>query len=600
MAASHIYVLSRVQCTMVRVNNPSDAQRPKARRSSSRRNKGTRSVSEARRARAAKAGTTQAASAQQRFVDESHGKQSKMASATARVATEKAAPQGAWATRWALWKPHVKRFGIPLLINYGVTVGIIVACAVIIGIGAGFSRVPAAIGSLWMVLNLGSLNMTGAHLGFLPLAPAMLFVFAMSRRATKILGTSVSVRGLRVFILLSLLIPLLLTVIAWLMIWDASRVFDLAAPNLAAALISTLLVNGAAVVIGLRPRIWRALLLRRDLPTWPVEAFRLAGAFLKWMTLAGLLAAVVYALTNLSGLADTYSITSSLSGAIGLTLLALLYLPNMAIGGMAVLLGGEFHVGDGATSLFATTNINLPPLPIFAAIPHRPLPGGPFYLAITAVLAVVIVHRFVKSRGFIESPVAMAVGAGAAAALLGYCLAWLGGGELGVYGSAGALEWLFAAEAAAWLMLPALVFMVYASRAGSTVTEDIVEYEPAAASSAESQVETETEAETDADAESDVEAEAESDAKSDAEPEVDAESAEESAAEPVAENETQGDEAAAANETADQPEPETTPDNPTHPAQPEEPEIEEEASAEESEVASEEKKKNNEEGEEHA
>ena len=533
-------------------------------------------------------------------MDESHGKQSKMASATARVATEKAAPQGAWATRWALWKPHVKRFGIPLLINYGVTVGIIVACAVIIGIGAGFSRVPAAIGSLWMVLNLGSLNMTGAHLGFLPLAPAMLFVFAMSRRATKILGTSVSVRGLRVFILLSLLIPLLLTVIAWLMIWDASRVFDLAAPNLAAALISTLLVNGAAVVIGLRPRIWRALLLRRDLPTWPVEAFRLAGAFLKWMTLAGLLAAVVYALTNLSGLADTYSITSSLSGAIGLTLLALLYLPNMAIGGMAVLLGGEFHVGDGATSLFATTNINLPPLPIFAAIPHRPWPGGPFYLAITAVLAVVIVHRFVKSRGFIESPVAMAVGAGAAAALLGYCLAWLGGGELGVYGSAGALEWLFAAEAAAWLMLPALVFMVYASRAGSTVTEDIVEYEPAAASSAESQVETETEAETDADAESDVEAEAESDAKSDAEPEVDAESAEESAAEPVAENETQGDEAAAANETADQPEPETTPDNPTHPAQPEEPEIEEEASAEESEVASEEKKKNNEEGEEHA
>ena len=407
-----------------------------------------------------------------RFVDEKHGERRRTAAATASLNKE-VGPKGALASRWALWKPHVKRFAGPLFINYGVTVGIIVALAVVVGIGAGFRRVPATIGSLWMVVNLGTLNMTGALLGFLPLAPALIYIWATARRTTKIIGKSVSVRGLRVFIVLSLLIPLSMTLLAWFMLWDASKVFDMAAPNVGEALISTALVNGAAVVIGLRSRIWRALLLRRELPTWPVEAFRLAASFLLWMIVAGGVVALVYAATNMGAVVDSYGITSSLTGAIGLSLLALLYLPNIAIGAMAVLMGGEFHVGEGAVSLFTTTNVNLPPLPILAAVPNQAIPGGPFFLAVTALVAVTTVYRFVKARGFIEAPVALAVGSGAAVAFLGFCLSWLAGGELGVYGSAGALEWLFAAECAAWLMVPALVFMLYVTRSGSVVVEDV-------------------------------------------------------------------------------------------------------------------------------
>lgn len=494
-----------------RVNIPSDAQRPQPRRSSSRRRRGARQVSgspqDARdrrkasqaRAQAAREAAAREASRQEqasgaaanrsaqasansrresteqsahRFVDEKHGERRRTAAATASLHKGEE-PKGALASRWALWKPHVKRFAGPLLINYGVTLGIIVALAVVVGIGAGFRRVPATIGSLWMVVNLGTLNMTGALLGFLPLAPALIYIWATARRTTKIIGKSVSVRGLRVFIVLSLLIPLLMTLLAWFMLWDASKVFDLAAPNVGEALVSTALVNGAAVVIGLRSRIWRALLLRRGLPPWPVEAFRLAASFLLRMMVAGGVAALVYAATNMGAVVDSYGITSSLTGAIGLSLLALLYLPNIAIGAMAVLLGGEFHVGDGAVSLFTSTNVNLPPLPILAAVPNQTIPGGPFFLAVTALVAVATVYRFVKTRGFIEAPVALAVGSGAAVAFLGFCLSWLAGGELGVYGSAGALEWLFAAECAAWLMVPALVFMLYVSRAGSVVVEDV-------------------------------------------------------------------------------------------------------------------------------
>lgn len=444
-----------------------DVNKPSARRPSSSRRRSKPSAS--RRTATQHSAPEQATSSGQRFVDERHG-EGRSVKASPQKAKQKATASD---SRWEKWKPHVRKYGVPLLINHAVTVGIILAVAVIAGIGAGFSRVPATIASLWMVVNLGALNMTGAELGFLPLLPAMIVVWAHGRRATTILGKSMSVRGLRTFVVLSLAIPLFLTLIAWLMLWDASRVFDMAAPNLAEALLSTLLVNGAAVVVGMRPPVWRALLLRRELPTWPVEAFRLAGSFLKWMFVVGAVAALIYAATNANAFMETYDITNDLMGAFGLTLLALLYLPNLAIGAMAVLLGGEFHVGNGAISLFTATNVSLPPLPILAAVPNQPLPGGPFFLAVPAIVAIFVVYRYVKSRGFLEAPVATSIGSGACVALLGFCIAWLAGGELGVYGSAGALEWLFAAESAAWLMVPALVLMIWAARAGNAVVEDV-------------------------------------------------------------------------------------------------------------------------------
>ena len=61
--------------------------------------------------------------------------------------------------------------------------------------------------------------------------------------------------------------------------------------------------------------------------------------------------------------------------------------------------------------------------------------------------------------------------------MIGFCAAWLAGGELGVYGHAGAVEWLFAVEFAAWLLLPAVVIMFFTARRGEAVVEDIPEAE---------------------------------------------------------------------------------------------------------------------------
>lgn len=506
--------------TIGRVSKDSAAQRPGSRRSASSRRPGssrTRRTSPASSAdrikgtgiKGADVNTTEG-TGNERFVA------AKPTGATNAKATPKAKPKAAadasaggaktaivnW---WSKWKPHVKRFGPQLMINHAVTLGVIVIIAVLIGIGAGFSVVPASIASMWMVFNLAPVEMAGAKLGFVPLLPALALVWGHAKRATTVLGNSISVRGLRVFTTLSLLIPMLLTCIAWVMLWDASRVYDITPPNLLVALISTALVNGAAIVIGMRARVWRALLLRRGWSTWPVESMLLAGRFLKWMAAVGALVAAVYLLTNLEAVGKAYEITSSTMGLLGLTFVALLYVPNVVVAAMAVLLGGEFHVGNGAVSLFTANNVNLPPLPVLAAIPNDQIPFGAVLLAVPACVAVACVYTFLRGRTYVEAPLLQGVGAGACAGLIGFCVSWLAGGELGVYGRAGAVEWIFAVELAAWLLVPAVVMMFFTARRGESVVEDIPEAEVVEpGGSQQAQTESEHDAEAGADAADDV------------------------------------------------------------------------------------------------
>lgn len=390
-----------------------------------------------------------------------------------RPAGKQATQASGFQRRWQLWRPHIKRFLPGLLVNHGVTVAVALTFAVIVGIGSKFSLVPSVLASVWMIFNAAPLRMQGVELGFVPLVPAMAVILGHSRRITKTLGDKISVRGLRVFSVLALLIPLLLTCIAWLMLWDAGRVFDVQTPNLGIALLSTFLVNGLAVVVGMRGRIWRALLLRRHWPTWPVESVRLAGNFLGWMCVAGLLGLVIAMIGNWSAVTAAYEIAPGFWAGVGLTLLALLYLPNMAIGAAAVLMGGEFNVGHGLSSLFNITNVQLPPLPVLAAVPNAEIPGGPFLLAIPAIVSIGTVYRFIRKRSYLESPLWLGLGSGVAALVLAFIGAWLSRGELGTLGTTGPVPWLAAVEAAGWLVLPAIVLMWFLARDGVAVTEGV-------------------------------------------------------------------------------------------------------------------------------
>lgn len=394
------------------------------------------------------------------------------------MATPEKAPRSALDAKWRRWRPHLRRFAPVIGLNHAVTLVIVIAIAVIFGIGAGFGIVPATIAGLWMQINLAPVEMGGVTLGFAPLLPALLIVWLHSKRVTQALGNAVSIRGLQALAAVGLILPILVTCIAWLMLWDASKVYSVHPPNFFVGVLSTALVNGAVMVMGMGARVWRALLLRRGLPTWPVEAFRLARRFLLWMCAAGLAVAVGSMLVNFTALKEAYDITSNASGAFGLTVLSLLYVPNLAVATAGVLMGGEFQIGQGAFSLFAANNVNLPPVPIAAAIPNHQLSFAPFAMVVPALVAVAVVYRYLRQRGYVEAPAYLALTAGAATAFFGYCLCWLAGGELGLFGWTGATPWMFALEAAAWLLVPALVMFLWVARAGSRVVEDIADASP--------------------------------------------------------------------------------------------------------------------------
>lgn len=406
------------------------------------------------------------------FVDGAHGADPRdpRQRAAAR-ASGRPASQGRFGAFWSVWGPHIRRFGPGILLNHGVTVAVALVIAVVLAIGTTFRAVPAYIGSAWLLSNLAPVTISGASLGVAPLLPALLIFVAHSRRIRTTCGTTVTVRGIRTVAVLGILVPAVFTLIAWLMVWDASKVFDVAPPNIFLALLTTVLLNGAVVIAGLGPKIWRALLLRRGMPTWPVESVLLADRFFKVLLLVGAAVAAIGLLVNHAAVGRAYDIAGGAGGVLGLTLLSLVYFPNLAVGATSVIMGGEMHIGDGSASLFAVTNANMPPLPVLAVMPNDSIPLGPVWLLIPAVAAVVTVYRWFAGRRFIESPLFTAMGAGLCAAVAGLLIAWFAGGELGYYGSTGPLLWLTPLLFLGWMVLPSLVVFGWVAWSGRRVTE---------------------------------------------------------------------------------------------------------------------------------
>lgn len=406
------------------------------------------------------------------FVDGAHGADPRdpRQRAAAR-ASGRPASQGRFGAFWSVWGPHIRRFGPGILLNHGVTVAVALVIAVVLAIGTTFRAVPAYIGSVWLLSNLAPVTISGASLGVAPLLPALLIFVAHSRRIRMTCGTTVTVRGIRTVAVLGILVPAVFTLIAWLMVWDASKVFDVAPPNIFLALLTTVLLNGAVVIAGLGPKIWRALLLRRGMPTWPVESVLLADRFFKVLLLVGAAVAAIGLLVNHAAVGRAYDIAGGAGGVLGLTLLSLVYFPNLAVGATSVIMGGEMHIGDGSASLFAVTNANMPPLPVLAVMPNDSIPLGPVWLLIPAVAAVVTVYRWFAGRRFIESPLFTAMGAGLCAAVAGLLIAWFAGGELGYYGSTGPLLWLTPLLFLGWMVLPSLVVFGWVAWSGRRVTE---------------------------------------------------------------------------------------------------------------------------------
>ena len=359
--------------------------------------------------------------------------------------------------------PRARRFGLSVAGSYGVVLLFIISVALIgvIVSGAGMSPLPASIASMWMIFNLAPFRFNGTTLGLTPALPAVLMVLFIAWRVRREVADRISIKDVRALVGGYLGTPIVLTIIAWLMLYDASKVFPrIQTPSFGLAIAAALLVNLVALVLGMGQRLLRALLLRRKLPEWLLASARLAGSYVAWLWLVGVVVTLVSLIWHRGLLAETFAITDTAGESVAVSGLSLLYLPNVAFGAVGVLVGGKSTFGPAEAGLFAVHPAQLPPLPILAAMPQS-LAHWAFGVLIVlppAVAAWRVVAFLKKSAP--KQPYLVVVLAAVWSIMFLMGLAWLLGGEVGIFGWAGASWWLTGLLGSMWLVVPGAIVVV--------------------------------------------------------------------------------------------------------------------------------------------
>lgn len=298
----------------------------------------------------------------------------------------------------------------------------------------------------WMVFNLAPVSAAEVHISFLPALPALILATVVAVRVRSAVKHKVSVKDLLILLACVLGVPVLFTLIFWLMLWDAGKVYDVSPPNLAQALLRVVVLHLAAMAAGMGTRLWRALAKRYGLPRLLVDATLIALRYLAYLAIGATVLFAVVFLINVSHqgeMMDEYPTVSGM-GVAGLVLLSLLYLPNAIVSAASVLVGSEFSVGEGSVSLFSAQLVPLPPLPIAGGIPAS-MPGWAVALLIVPVAAAV--YSLYKKRPSFQEVLVATV----ASAVIMFIACYLVSGELGYYGATGPQLWTAAGLAALWM-----------------------------------------------------------------------------------------------------------------------------------------------------
>lgn len=298
----------------------------------------------------------------------------------------------------------------------------------------------------WMVFNLAPVSAAGVHISFLPALPALILAAVVAVRVRSAVKHKVSVNDLLTLLACVLGVPVVFTIIAWLMLWDAGKVYDVSPPNLAQALLRVIVLHLAAMVAGMGWRLWRALAKRYGVPRPLVDATQIALRYLAYLAIGAAVVFAVVFLVNISRqgeMMNDYPAVSGL-GIAGLVLLSLLYIPNAIVSTAAVVVGSEFSVGEGSVSLFSAHLVPLPPLPITGGIPAS---APSWAVALLIVPLGAAIYSLYKKRPSFQDVVVATV----ASAVIMLAACYLVSGDLGYYGSTGPQLWTAAGLTALWM-----------------------------------------------------------------------------------------------------------------------------------------------------
>ena len=298
----------------------------------------------------------------------------------------------------------------------------------------------------WMVFNLAPVSAAEVHMSFLPALPALILAAVVAVRVRNAVKHKVSVKDLLILLSCVLGVPVVFTIIAWLMLWDAGKVYDVSPPNLAQALLRVIVLHLAAMAAGMGSRLWRALAKRYGVPRQIIDATQIALRYLGYLAIGAAVVFAVVFLLNISRqgeMMDEYPTVSGL-GVAGLVLVSLLYIPNAIVSTAAVVVGSEFSIGEGSVSLFSAHLVPLPPLPITGGIPA----SAPSWAVVLLVVPLgAAIYALYKKRPSFQDVLVATV----ASAVVMFIACYLVSGDLGYYGATGPILWTAAGLTALWM-----------------------------------------------------------------------------------------------------------------------------------------------------
>ncbi|AKC38037.1 putative conserved membrane protein [Mycolicibacterium phlei] len=385
-----------------------------------------------------------------------------------------------------------------------------------------------AVASMWLGTHLVPISIGGRVIEVLPLLPTAAMVWGVARTVASTIAPTASWYVIRWVIASALAGPLLMTAISLAIIHDASTVLtQLQSPNALRAFGSVLGVHAAGAIVGVLLRVGRRLAVLLQLPSWPMDAAR--GAVAGVLALFGLSAAVTAGslVVHWATMDQLYSVTNDFVGQLSLTLLAILYAPNVILGGCALAVGSSAHVGTAAFSAFAVFGGQLPAVPILAAVPTPPL--GPAWVAlmiIGAASGVAVGQQCARRPVPWPTAIHKVVTAALLAATFLAIAGKLAGGQLGNFGRLGIDQGTFGPGVFFWFLVIGLltVFMLGGATRLPAKARPEPEPEPAPAPEPETELEPEPVPEPEPEPEAESEVEAEPDPEAPAQPPAESDS----------------------------------------------------------------------------
>ncbi|MGN2635861.1 cell division protein PerM [Nocardia takedensis] len=336
---------------------------------------------------------------------------------------------------------------------------------VLLSADGGMDGISGAIAASWLAAHQVPLVIGKTALGLLPLLPTLLLLWSTARDCARAVEPDSTRADLARLVAAALAGPLLVTAVCLAVAEDASAVVALQPPNSFAAFAWVIVLYTAAAGIGIATRSPAALAGLPALPEWAIAGLHGAGRTVLRLLGCATAVTLISLLGHWSRLGDTYATAGGAVGFLGLTLLSLGYLPNLVVGGVSVLVGSGFEVGDASVGLFSVVGGPVPAVPLIAAIPPGPAAGWwPVLLLVPA--AVGVLGGLDTARTSTDRPRTpwATLTSAAAATLLLLLLAAVASGDLGSFGRVGVDLPIFAVVCFAWLAAAGYAGLVFARR----------------------------------------------------------------------------------------------------------------------------------------